>query len=42
VYDRHSYRNEKEHALRALASLIVSIVRPHTDKVVNIKTSSAL
>jgi len=29
VYDRHSYRDEKAHALKALASLIDSIVNPN-------------
>jgi integrase len=33
VYDRHQYRDEKAHALKALASLIQSIVNP-TDKVI--------
>jgi integrase len=40
VYDRHSYRDEKAHALAALASLIESIVRP-TDKVVHIRKERA-
>ena len=37
VYDRHSYREEKAHALRALASLIENITNPPA-KVVNIKS----
>jgi integrase len=36
VYDRHSYREEKAHALNALASLIEVIVNP-TDNVVAIR-----
>ena len=36
VYDRHTYRDEKAHALRALASLIENITNPPA-KVVNIK-----
>jgi integrase len=28
VYDRHSYREEKAHALRMLAGLIENILRP--------------
>ena len=28
VYDRHSYREEKAHALKALAGLIENILRP--------------
>ena len=38
VYDRHSYREEKAHALVALASLIENITSPPADKVVNIKS----
>ena len=38
IYDRHSYRDEKAHALRALASLIDSIVNP-TDRVVRLQRS---
>jgi integrase len=34
VYDRHSYREEKAHALRALAGLIENILRPPAEKVV--------
>lgn len=37
VYDRHTYRDEKAHALRALASLIENITNPPA-KVVNIKS----
>jgi integrase len=33
VYDRHSYREEKAHALRALAGLIENILRPESDTV---------
>ena len=33
VYDRHSYREEKAHALRALAGLIENILRPELAKV---------
>jgi integrase len=33
VYDRHSYREEKAHALRALAGLIESILAPQDAKV---------
>lgn len=36
VYDRHSYRNEKAHALKALASLIETIVNPPADNVVSL------
>ena len=38
VYDRHSYREEKAHALVALASLIENITNPPANKVVNIKS----
>ena len=34
VYDRHDYRAEKAHALKALASLINIIVNPAPDNVV--------
>jgi integrase len=33
TYDRHSYREEKAHALRVLASLIENIVNPPADNV---------
>ena len=33
VYDRHSYREEKAHALKALAGLIENILRPESAKV---------
>ena len=33
VYDRHSYRDEKAHALKALAGLIDNILRPESAKV---------
>jgi integrase len=36
VYDRHSYRDEKGHALRQLASLIETIVNPPADNVVHV------
>jgi len=36
TYDGHSHREEKAHALKALASLIESIVNP-TDNVVAIR-----
>ena len=35
VYDRHSYREEKAHALKALAALIEKIVNPPTENVVS-------
>ena len=37
VYDRHSYRDEKAHALRALASLIKNITNPPADNVVSLE-----
>ena len=33
IYDRHSYRDEKAHALRALAGLVETIVNPPADNV---------
>jgi integrase len=33
IYNRHEYREEKAHALRALAGLIENILRPETHKV---------
>jgi integrase len=33
VYDRHQYREEKAHALRALATIIENILRPQNAKV---------
>jgi integrase len=33
VYDRHRYREEKAHALRAVAGLIENVLRPETAKV---------
>ena len=36
VYDRHKYRDEKGHALKALASLIGIIVNPPADNVVSL------
>ena len=38
VYDRHSYAEEKAHALRALASSIENITNPPANNVVNIKS----
>ena len=38
VYDRHSYREEKAHALRQLAALIDNILTPTDAKVVNINS----
>jgi hypothetical protein len=35
TYDRHQYRDEKGHALKALAGLIESIINP-ADNVVQI------
>ena len=37
VYDRHSYREEKAHALMALANLLENILRPPAKKVVSIR-----
>jgi hypothetical protein len=37
VYDRHSYREQKAHALRALAALIESIINPTTGKAVKMR-----
>jgi integrase len=37
IYDRHSYREEKAHALKALANLIENILRPLGEKVVSIR-----
>jgi integrase len=36
IYDRHDYREEKAHALKALAGLIENIVNPPTKNVVSI------
>ena len=36
IYDQHDYREEKAHALRALAGLIESILSPQDDKVVRL------
>ena len=36
TYDRHSYRDEKAHALSQLAALIVKIVAPPADNVVSL------
>jgi integrase len=33
IYDRHEYREEKAHALRALAGLIANILQPPAEKV---------
>ena len=40
IYDRHQYRDEKAHALNALAGLIETIVNP-TAKVVPIRRGQA-
>jgi integrase len=37
TYDRHSYREEKAHALKALAGLIENILRPAEEKVRRIR-----
>jgi integrase len=37
VYDRHSYREEKAHALKALAGLIDNILRPESAKVTRLR-----
>jgi integrase len=37
VYDRHSYAEEKAHALKALAALIENILRPSGTKVVRMR-----
>jgi integrase len=45
TYDRHDYREEKGHALKALAALVQSIITPPTDKVVlmtRVKTKNSL
>jgi integrase len=39
VYNRHEYRDEKAHALRALAALIEKIVNPPADNVVSLPRS---
>jgi integrase len=39
IYDRHSYREEKAQALRALAGLVDSIIHPPAANVVSIKRS---
>jgi integrase len=36
VYDRHEYREEKAHAIRALAGLMANILTPTEDKVVQL------
>jgi integrase len=41
IYDRHSYSEEKAHALKALAGLIENILSPPADKVVRIATGTA-
>jgi integrase len=38
VYDRHSYAEEKAHAVKALAGLIEKIINPPANNVVNIKS----
>jgi integrase len=40
VYDRHSYSEEKAHALRALASLIDNIINPRAGNVVSLPSSA--
>jgi integrase len=40
IYDRHAYREEKAHALRALASLIDAILQPPAKKVVRLARST--
>jgi integrase len=42
VYDRHEYKEEKAHALRALAGLIDNIVNPPADNVVSMSSITAL
>jgi integrase len=42
TYDRHEYREEKAHALRALAGLIEKIVNPPADNVVSMSSITAL
>jgi hypothetical protein len=37
IYDRHEYREEKAHALRALAGLIESILSPQGGNVVKLR-----
>ena len=37
VYDRHSYREEKAHALKALAGLIENILRPESVKMTRLR-----
>jgi integrase len=37
IYDRHSYQEEKAHALKALAGLINSILAPQDQKVVRLR-----
>lgn len=39
IYDRHHYRDEKAHALRALAGLIDLIVSPRAENVVQLAAS---
>ena len=40
VYDRHSYREEKAHALNALAGLIEKIVSPPAENVVSLSSNA--
>jgi integrase len=40
IYDRHSYRDEKAHALRALAGLIETIANPPGDNVTTLSRAS--
>jgi integrase len=37
IYDRHSYRDEKAHALQALAGLVATIINPPADNVVALR-----
>jgi integrase len=39
IYNRHEYREEKAHALRALAGMIDNIVNPPADNVVTLATT---
>ncbi len=37
IYDRHSYREEKAHALKALAALVETIINPPASNVVALR-----
>ena len=41
IYDRHSYREEKAHALKSLAALLEEIVNPPASNVVKINSRKA-